>query len=85
MQEVEAVNCRKLLSDPKSRYGSYYTAQFAFFLAYFSDAVSTVCRIEKRSFIFIGQTECSRHVKWNFFTYGRKNAVPFRFTDGHLN
>ena len=42
VREEEAVKCRKLLSDLKSRYGSYYTAQFACFLACFSDAVSTV-------------------------------------------
>ena len=42
VREEEAMKCRNLLSDLKSRYGSYYTIRFACFLACFSDAVSAV-------------------------------------------
>jgi hypothetical protein len=42
VREEEAMKCRNLLNDFKSRYGSYYTAPFACLLACFSDAVSTV-------------------------------------------
>jgi hypothetical protein len=51
--EVAAVNCWKLLSDLKSRYGSYYTAQFACLLACFSDAESTVyVSVELRKILY---------------------------------
>ena len=42
VREEEAVKCRNLLSDLKFRYGSFYLAPFACFLACFSDAMSTV-------------------------------------------
>ena len=42
VREEEAVKCRNLLSDLKSRYGSYCTPPFACFLGCFSGAVSTV-------------------------------------------
>ena len=42
VREEEAVKCRNMLNDFKSRYGSYYSAPFACCLACSSDAVSTV-------------------------------------------
>jgi hypothetical protein len=63
----ESVKCRNLLRDFKSRYGSYYTAPFACFLVYFSDAVSAVkVSVElKECFNFIGQTDRPCYLKWN--------------------
>jgi hypothetical protein len=42
VREKVAVKCLNLLSELKFRYGSYYTAPFACFLACFSDDVSAV-------------------------------------------
>jgi hypothetical protein len=42
VREEQAMKCWDMLSDFKSRYGSYYTAPVSCLWACFSDAVSTV-------------------------------------------
>ena len=66
-REEETMKCRNLLSDCKSRYGSYYTAPFACFWL----ALAVLCLLfrlvsnRKKWCCFIGQTDRPCNVKWN--------------------
>jgi len=70
--EVEVVNCRNLLSDFKSRYGSYYTAQFPCFVAYFSDILSSIYLIVGRNKCISSSAKRTVYVTLNVTIYERK-------------
>ena len=67
VREEEAMKCRNLLSDSKSRYGSYYSAPLACFWL----ALPVLCLLfrlvsnRKKCCCFIGQTDRTCNVKWS--------------------
>ena len=72
VREVEEVNWRNLLSDLKSRYGSYYTVQFACFLACFMMLCQLYRLISNWQISLLSLAKRTEYITLNVTIYVRK-------------